>query len=92
MAVRIRLKRMGAKNNPHFRIVVADAHSPRDGRVADEIGYYNPAAQPHEVRIDEERALAWLERGAQPTETVRALLQRAGIWQRFAQRRQAADR
>lgn len=89
MAVRIRLKRMGAKNQPHFRIVVADARSPRDGRVADEIGYYNPTARPHTLKVDEEKALAWLERGAQPSETVRALLHQAGVWQRFMERKHA---
>ncbi|MDI6631333.1 MAG: 30S ribosomal protein S16 [Bacillota bacterium] len=79
MAVKIRLKRMGAKKQPRYRIVVADARSPRDGRFIEEIGYYNPLTDPAEVRINEERAREWLARGAQPTDTVRALFRRTGI-------------
>jgi len=79
LAVKIRLKRIGAKKQPRYRIVVADARSPRDGRFIEEIGYYNPVADPAELKIDEARAREWLARGAQPTDTVRALLARTGI-------------
>ncbi|MCL6558473.1 MAG: 30S ribosomal protein S16 [Firmicutes bacterium] len=79
MAVRIRLKRIGAKKQPRYRIVVADARSPRDGRFVEEIGYYNPLSDPAEVKIDEARAKEWLAKGAQPTNTVRNLFVRANI-------------
>ncbi|MGB9661987.1 MAG: 30S ribosomal protein S16 [Moorellaceae bacterium] len=83
MATRIRLKRMGAKKAPFYRLVVADSRSPRDGRVIEELGYYNPVKQPEEISIDEEKALRWLKTGAQPSETARALLKKAGIWEKF---------
>lgn len=79
MAVKIRLKRMGAKKNPFYRIVVADARSPRDGRFIEEIGYYNPISQPKEVKIDNEKATKWLNNGAQPTDTVKDLFKKNGI-------------
>ncbi|MCD7744193.1 MAG: 30S ribosomal protein S16 [Lachnospiraceae bacterium] len=79
MAVKIRLRRMGKKKNPFYRIVVADARSPRDGRCIEEIGTYNPNANPSEFKIDEELAKKWLESGAQPTETVGKLFKLAGI-------------
>jgi len=79
MAVKIRLKRMGAKKSPFYRIVVADSRSPRDGRFIEEIGYYNPASEPVTLKIDEEKALQWLQNGAQPSDTVRALFSKAGI-------------
>ena len=79
MAVKIRLKRMGAKKTPFYRVVVADSRSPRDGRFIEEIGYYNPVAQPAIVKIDEEKALKWILTGAQPTDTVRNLFSKAGI-------------
>lgn len=79
MAVRIRLKRIGAKKQPRYRIVVTDARSPRDGRFIEEIGYYNPIADPAEVKINEERAREWLAKGAQPTNTVKVLFARTGI-------------
>lgn len=79
MAVRIRLKRMGAKKQPRYRIVVADARSPRDGRFIEEIGYYNPIADPAEVKVNAERAKEWLAKGAKPTNTVRVLFRRTGI-------------
>ncbi len=85
MAVKIRLKRMGAKKDPFYRVVVADSRSPRDGRVKEEIGYYNPAASPAVIRIDEEKALEWLRKGAQPTDTVRSLFQKAGIMRRLSE-------
>lgn len=83
MAVKIRLKRMGAKKSPFYRLVVADSRAPRDGRFIEEIGYYNPTTQPKEVKIDEDKALMWLQRGAQPSDTVRNLLSRAGVMQRL---------
>ncbi|SFJ80174.1 30S ribosomal protein S16 [Thermoflavimicrobium dichotomicum] len=79
MAVKIRLKRMGAKKAPFYRLVVADSRSPRDGRFIEEIGYYNPLTDPADVKIDEEKALKWLARGAQPSDTVRSLLRKQGI-------------
>ena len=79
MAVKIRLKRMGAKKNPFYRVVVADSRSPRDGRFIEEIGTYNPLTEPSEIKIDSERALHWLKNGAQPTDTVRHLLKTAGV-------------
>lgn len=79
MAVKMRLKRMGKKRNPIYRIVVADARSPRDGRNIDEIGFYDPNQEPSVVKIDEEAAKDWLLKGAQPTDTVARLLKNAGI-------------
>ena len=79
MAVKIRLRRMGAKKAPFYRVVVADERSPRDGRFIEEIGYYNPMTNPAEVKISEEKAKTWLKNGAQPTDTVRALLKKSGI-------------
>ena len=79
MAVKIILKRMGAKKNPFYRVVVADSRSPRDGRFIEEIGYYNPMTNPAEVKIDAEKANKWLATGAQPTDTVRALLKKTEI-------------
>ena len=76
--VKIRLRRMGAKKNPYYRVVVADSKSPRDGRFIEEIGTYNPVTQPSEVKIDLERAEYWIKNGAQPTDTVRALIKKAG--------------
>ena len=77
--VKIRLKRMGAKKAPFYRVVVADSRYPRDGRFIEEIGYYNPQTEPAEVKIDADKAKAWLVKGAQPTETVRNLLKKSGI-------------
>jgi len=82
MATKIRLRRMGAKKEPFYRLVVADSRSPRDGRFIEEIGYYNPIKQPEVIRIDEEKALKWLGTGAQPSDTAKALLKRTGIWQK----------
>ncbi|MCL6625820.1 30S ribosomal protein S16 [Alicyclobacillus shizuokensis] len=83
MAVKIRLKRMGAKKAPFYRVVVADSRSPRDGRFIEEIGYYNPLTHPAEVKIDEEKALKWLGNGAQPSDRVRYLLSQAGVMKKF---------
>ena len=77
--VKIRLRRMGAKKAPYYRIVVADARSPRDGRCIEEIGTYNPLTQPATVTVDVEKAQAWIKNGAQPTDTVRTLLKNAGV-------------
>ena len=76
--VKIRLKRMGMKKHPFYRVVVADIHSPRDGRFIEEIGYYDPMKKPAEIKIDNEKAVAWMKNGAQPTETVRILLKKSG--------------
>ena len=78
MSVKIRLKRMGMKKKPFYRVVVADIRSPRDGRFIEEIGYYDPMKQPAEIKIDNEKAVAWMKNGAQPTDTVRALLKKTG--------------
>jgi len=79
MSVKIRLKRMGAKKAPFYRLVVADSRSPRDGKFIEEIGYYNPVSTPAEIKIDAEKAKKWLETGAQPSDTVRRLLKSSGI-------------
>lgn len=79
MSVKIRLKRIGAKKAPFYRVVVADSRSPRDGRFIEEIGYYNPITEPAEVKIDAEKAQKWLNNGAQPSDTVRSLLKKSGI-------------
>lgn len=83
MAVKIRLRRMGAKKKPFYRIVVADSRSPRDGRFIEQIGTYNPLTEPAEVKIDEEKALDWMSKGAQPSDTVRNLFSQQGIMQKF---------
>ncbi len=79
MAVKIRLKRIGAKKNPFYRVVVADSRYPRDGRFIEEIGTYNPLVNPADVKIDAERAQKWIKDGAQPTDTVKSLLKKSGI-------------
>ena len=79
MAVKIRLKRMGAKKAPFYRVVVADSRTPRDGKFIEEIGYYNPLVEPPTIKIDDEKAKKWLENGAQPTETVKSLFKKSGI-------------
>ena len=76
--VKIRLKRVGMKKKPFYRVVVADERATRDGRFVDEIGYYNPVSNPVELKIDVEKAQTWLKNGAQPTDTVRALLKKTG--------------
>lgn len=83
MAVKIRLKRMGSKKSPFYRVVVADSRSPRDGRFIETIGTYNPLLKPAEVSINEELALQWLANGAQPSDTVRNLLSQQGIMKKF---------
>ena len=79
MSVKIRLKRMGMKKKPFYRIVVADIRSPRYGRFIEEIGYYDPMKQPAEIKIDSEKAATWMKNGAQPTDTVRVLLKKTGV-------------
>lgn len=89
MATKIRLKRMGAKKAPFYRLVVADSRSPRDGRFIEEIGYYNPVQEPEVIQVNEEKAMKWLENGAQPSDTVKALLKKSGVWQKFANQKNA---
>lgn len=79
MAVKIRLKRIGAKKAPFYRIVVADSRSPRDGRFIEEIGHYDPNANPPAITLDNDKAKAWMQKGAQPTETVRSILKKSGV-------------
>jgi len=81
MAVKIRLKRIGAKKSPFYRVVVADSRYPRDGRFIEELGTYNPLTDPAEVKIDNEKAAQWIKNGAQPTDTVKALLKKNGVIQ-----------
>ena len=83
MAVKLRLKRMGAKKRPFYRIVAADSRSPRDGRMIEVVGTYNPVLEPAEIKIDEEKAMKWLSNGAEPTDTVRDLLKKQGILEKF---------
>jgi len=79
MAVKIRLRRMGAKKAPFYRVVVADSRYPRDGRFIEEIGTYNPMKDPAEIKIDAEKAEQWLKNGAQPTDTVKVILKKSGV-------------
>jgi small subunit ribosomal protein S16 len=83
MSTRIRLRRLGAKKHPHYRVVVADQRSPRDGRFIENIGQYHPLDDPSTIEIDEERALHWLRTGAQPSNQVRNLMSKVGIWDKF---------
>lgn len=83
MAVKLRLKRMGSKQAPFYRVVAADSKSPRDGKFIETVGTYNPITNPAEIKINEEVALKWLSTGAQPTETVRNLLKKAGVMEKF---------
>ncbi|MCY6356703.1 30S ribosomal protein S16 [Clostridium sp. ZS2-4] len=84
MAVKIRLRRMGAKKAPFYRVVVADSRSPRDGRFIEEIGYYNPVSEPKTIKIDEEKASQWIKNGAQPTDVVKKLFVKAGISEKLS--------
>lgn len=81
--VKIRLMRMGAKKKPFYRVAVADSRSPRDGRFIEIIGHYNPRSEPSLIEMDEEKALEWLRKGAQPSNQVRNLMKIKGIWQKF---------
>ena len=87
MAVKLRLKRMGAKKSPFYRIVAADSRAPRDGRSIEVIGTYNPTTNPASVRVDEELAMKWLRNGAQPSDTVRNILSSEGIMKKFHEER-----
>jgi len=89
MAVKMRLKRMGAKKRPFYRIVVADSRFPRDGRFIEEIGYYNPIENPAVVKVDKELAMKWLNTGATPTDTVRDILSKEGILKEFHEAKMA---
>ena len=89
MSVKIRLKRMGAKKRPFYRVVIADSRSPRDGRFIATVGTYNPIAQPAEIKLDEAKILTWLSNGAQPSDTARNLLSNAGILAKFAEMKAA---
>ncbi len=84
MAVKIRLRRMGTKQTPFYRMVVADGRTARDGRFLESLGTYDPLKNPVALKIDADKALEWLKRGAQPTDTVRTLLRKAGVMQRLA--------
>ena len=88
MAVKIRLKRIGAKKAPFYRIVVADSRSPRDGKVIETLGTYNPLVTPAEIKVDEEKTLARLSTGAEPTDTVRNILSKVGIMEKFHNQKQ----
>ena len=83
MAVKLRLKRMGKKKSPFYRVVAADSRSPRDGKIIENIGYYNPTDEPATIKIDEEVAMKWLQNGAEPTDTVRDLFSKQGIMKKF---------
>jgi small subunit ribosomal protein S16 len=83
MSVRIRLTRTGKRKEPHYRVVVADQRSPRDGRFIEIIGKYHPLEEPSAIEIDEDRALDWLRKGAQPSDSVANLLRKVGIWEKF---------
>lgn len=87
MAVKLRLKRMGAKKRPFYRIVAADSRSPRDGRFIEVVGTYNPLNEPADIIVDEEKALKWLNDGAKPSDTVRDLFSKAGILTKFHEQR-----
>lgn len=84
MAVKIRLRRMGAKKAPFYRVIVADSRSPRDGRFIEEVGYYNPTTHPATIKIDDEKAIEWVKNGAQPTDVVKKLFEKAGINEKLA--------
>lgn len=83
MAVKIRMKRMGTKKKPFYRLVVADSRSPRDGRIIEQVGFYNPMTEAKELKIDEEKVIKWLSTGAQPTDTVKRLLKSEGVLEKF---------
>lgn len=83
MSVKIRMRRMGSKRKPFYRIVVADSRMPRDGRFIEEVGYYNPLTNSDEVKLEEDKIFEWLEKGAQPSDTVRSLLSKASLMTRY---------
>ena len=89
--VKIRLKRMGAKKKPFYRLVVADSRSPRDGRFIEHLGYYDPLTEPVNVKIDVEKTMHWLQQGAQPSDSARSLLKREGILERFSEAKKSGS-
>ena len=89
MAVKIRLKRMGAKKSPFYRVVVADSRSPRDGRFIENLGHYDSTTDPAIIKLDEEKTIQWLEKGAQPTDTVKTLLKKTGIAKKWDEMKRA---
>lgn len=91
MAVRIRLRRLGAKKRPTYRFVAADSRSPRDGRFIEILGYYNPIEKPAKVKISEERVTYWLDQGAQPTDTVAALMKQIGFLKKYEMQKKGED-
>lgn len=84
MATKIRLRRMGAKKAPFYRIVVADSRAPRDGRFIEEIGYYDPCKEPAVINVNDEKAVDWLKKGAQPSETVKSLFNKIGVYEKLS--------
>ena len=92
MAVKLRLKRMGAKKAPRYRIVAADSRFPRDGREIETIGWFNPTTNPETIELDADKAMDWLRKGAQPSDTVRNILSRQGIMKQFHDEKQAAKK
>lgn len=91
MALRIRLRRMGSTKRPFYRIVVAEANMPRDGRFVDIVGHYNPVTDPVDIRVEEEKVYRWLRQGARPTDTVRSLLRRVGVWRKWGLLKRGVD-
>ena len=91
MAVSIRLKRMGRKRKPFYRVVVADSRTPRQGAAVDDLGYYDPMTEPVQIQIDEEKALTWLKEGAIPTDTARSLLSKAGVLRKLQEQDQPPE-
>ncbi|MDF7668183.1 30S ribosomal protein S16 [Lactobacillus sp. ESL0679] len=89
MSVKIRMRRMGAKRKPFYRIVVADSRMPRDGRFIEEVGFYNPVAEPKQLKLDEDKIFEWLKKGAQPSDTVRSLLSGAGLMKKLHESKQS---
>ena len=87
MAVKIRLKRMGSKQKPFYRIIAADSRSPRDGRFIETLGTYNPLLAENKVTLEEDKILSWLSNGAQPTDTVRSILSSSGLWAKFKEQK-----
>ena len=92
MAVKLRLKRMGSKQKPFYRIVAADSRSPRDGRFIEIVGTYNPILKDNNITVDEEKALKWLNTGAEPTDTVKNILSTSGVWAKFKAGKQAVKK
>jgi small subunit ribosomal protein S16 len=91
VSVKIRLRRVGTKKAPAYRVVVADSRSPRDGRFIEELGHYNPSASQPEFKVDQDKAIMWMERGAQPTDTVLALFRQEGVMKALEEKRRAAS-